>query len=83
MKKTLDQLETDPREDRRRAEVRQRLAVEYLEMSPDLADIRPKPKKIPVGKNPGGVRKVVKGGRAEGPDQDADQKDEAEEAVVE
>ncbi|KAK5828809.1 hypothetical protein F5H01DRAFT_328935 [Linnemannia elongata] len=57
-KKTLDQLETDPREGRRRGEERQRLSREYLEMSSDLEDIRPK-KKVPVGKNPG-ARKVVK-----------------------
>ncbi|KAG0066687.1 hypothetical protein BGZ89_006986 [Linnemannia elongata] len=55
---TDNQLETDPREGRRRGEERQRLSREYLEMSSDLEDIRPK-KKVPVGKNPG-ARKVVK-----------------------
>ncbi|KAF9286967.1 hypothetical protein BGZ88_008794 [Linnemannia elongata] len=55
---TDNQLETDPREGRRRGEERQRLSREYLETSSDLEDIRPK-KKVPVGKNPG-ARKVVK-----------------------
>ncbi|KAK3838290.1 MAG: hypothetical protein JOS17DRAFT_280356 [Linnemannia elongata] len=78
MRKTLDQLETDPRQDQIRAEERQRLNGEYLKMSPDLEDIRPK-KKVPVGKNPG-TRKVVKSG-AEGLDQGLDQEEEG--AVVE
>ncbi|KAG9072754.1 hypothetical protein KI688_000530 [Linnemannia hyalina] len=73
IKTTLDQLETDPREDRRRGEERQRLSGEYLATSLDLEDIRPR-KKVLGGKNPG-VRKVVKGG-VEGLDQDQDQKEE-------
>ncbi|KAF9134066.1 hypothetical protein BGX30_012060 [Mortierella sp. GBA39] len=78
IKKTLDQLETDPREDRRRGEERQRLGREYLATSLDLKDFRPQ-KKVPGGKNPG-ARKAVKGG-VEGLDQDQDQKEE-EGAVV-
>ncbi|KAF9548231.1 hypothetical protein EC957_007000 [Mortierella hygrophila] len=75
---TDNQLETDPREDRRRGEERQRLNGEYLATSLDLEDIRPR-KNVPGGKNPG-VRKVVKGG-VEGLDKGQVQKEE-EEAVV-
>jgi hypothetical protein len=76
LKRTLDQLETDPREDRKRADERGRLGKEYLELSPDLTDIRPKRNKgVPVGKNGGAARKAVKGGDGgeEGQDQDQDQ----------
>lgn len=74
MKQTLDQLDTDAREDRRRADERVRLGKEYLELSPDLADIRTnKNKGVPVGKNGGPTLKVVKGGRGGAAGQDQDQ----------
>ncbi|KAG0268223.1 hypothetical protein BGZ95_002556 [Linnemannia exigua] len=58
IRRTMDLLQTDPEEDRRRAEERARLGREYLEMSPDLADIRKK-KKTTLGNNsPPGARKA-------------------------
>ncbi|KAF9118815.1 hypothetical protein BGW39_000847 [Mortierella sp. 14UC] len=61
MEKTLALLKTDPEEDRRRAEERAQVGKEYLEMSPDLADIRKKRKPLTVvgtnGSN-GGARKA-------------------------
>ncbi|KAF9912910.1 hypothetical protein EC991_007522 [Linnemannia zychae] len=58
MEKTLALLQTDPEEDRRRAEEKAQAGREYLEMSPDLDDIRKTKKPFTVvGKN-GDIRKA-------------------------
>ncbi|KAG0377880.1 hypothetical protein BGX24_005267, partial [Mortierella sp. AD032] len=69
MQRTLDLLQTDPEEGRRRAEERARLGREYLEMSPDLADVRKTKKPTTLGNNaPSGARKakVVNSGNDDG-----------------
>ncbi|KAF9091353.1 hypothetical protein BGX29_003356 [Mortierella sp. GBA35] len=66
--KTLNQLQTDPREDQRRERERARLGAEYLETSPDLDEIRikNKNKKPGLGNNmPHGARKVDENGEEE------------------
>ncbi|KAF9920022.1 hypothetical protein FBU30_010240 [Linnemannia zychae] len=80
MQDTLDQLHTDPREDQRRAEDRIKAGREYLETSPDLANIRKKnkgSKPLTMGKNsPESDRKVKTNGEDH-------QETEQEVAVVE